>query len=152
MTVLLCVAWRRRCILRAAVATALRGNAALHTAATHSAVTIGAVVNAGAQSATLHAVHTVLAARESKSKDSIVAECLRFACGVAQVVTSVGGSFVVLCCLTSAFSSNDTACVVVRSRESTFSIHVFVFDGLTGQHLGLVLSLVEVFAATRLRF
>ena len=32
------------------------------------------MVNAGAQSATLDAVHTILAARESKSKDSIVAE------------------------------------------------------------------------------
>ena len=57
MTVTLFVAERRRCILRTAVATALRRYTALRAAATHPAVTTGTVVNTSAQPATPDAVH-----------------------------------------------------------------------------------------------
>ena len=70
MTVLLCIAWRRRCIVRTAVATVLRRNAAIRIAA----VTTGTVANTSAQSTTSDAAHTGQVAGESKSKASIVAE------------------------------------------------------------------------------
>ena len=79
-------------------------------------------------------------------------------CVVAHVLTLVVGGFVVSCYLTSALLLERYRVRCRRSRDSTYSIHglqfvksansftfnlserswAFVFDGLTGQHLGLV--------------